>query len=101
VAEVERIRLALEATAPNTEPSRVAVDKDAACFLVRRYFFSNLYDRLSTRPFLDAAEKRWIVYQLLHVRSLIDCGLCGCLLEVVTGRYGVPRKQCLPRRHQD
>jgi len=33
-------------------------------YLIRQYFSSNLYDRLSTRPFLNELEKLWIVYQL-------------------------------------
>ncbi|XP_046850772.1 phosphoinositide 3-kinase regulatory subunit 4-like isoform X2 [Xenia sp. Carnegie-2017] len=31
----------------------------------------NLYDRISTRPFLNALEKKWIVFQLLC--SLVQC----------------------------
>jgi serine/threonine protein kinase len=34
-------------------------------YLIRQYFHSNLYDRLSTRPFLNNLEKYWIIYQLL------------------------------------
>jgi phosphoinositide-3-kinase regulatory subunit 4 len=34
-------------------------------YLVRQYFNSNLYDRLSTRPFLNEIEKYWIIFQLL------------------------------------
>lgn len=34
-------------------------------YLVRQYFHSNLYDRLSTRPFLLEIEKYWIIFQLL------------------------------------
>lgn len=33
-------------------------------YLIRQYFSSNLYDRLSTRPFLNDIEKLWILYQL-------------------------------------
>lgn len=33
-------------------------------YLIRQYFHFNLYDRLSTRPFLNDLEKLWIVYQL-------------------------------------
>lgn len=66
-ADIERIRAALENKAFNAEPFQLVVDKDAACFVVRQYYFSNLYDRLSTRPLLDLAEKRWIAFQLLQV----------------------------------
>jgi phosphoinositide-3-kinase, regulatory subunit 4 len=35
-------------------------------FLVRQYFPANLYDRLSTRPFLSDLEKLWVIYQLMR-----------------------------------
>jgi serine/threonine protein kinase len=34
-------------------------------YLIRQFFNANLYDRLSTRPFLNELEKYWIIYQLL------------------------------------
>ena len=34
-------------------------------FLVRQYVFSSVWDRLSTRPFLEEIEKKWLAYQLL------------------------------------
>eukprot|EP00948_MAST-09A_sp_MAST-9A-sp1_P002905 g2905.t1 len=34
-------------------------------FLARQYFAHNLYDRISTRPFLTYEEKAWLTYQLL------------------------------------
>lgn len=42
------------------------------CALVlRQYIKYNLYDRLSTRPFLTSIEKRWLAYQLLRcIQSL-------------------------------
>lgn len=33
-------------------------------YLIRQYFKSNLYDRLSTRPFFNEIEKLWIIFQL-------------------------------------
>jgi phosphoinositide-3-kinase regulatory subunit 4 len=33
-------------------------------YLIRQYFSANLYDRLSTRPFLNEVEKLWVVFQL-------------------------------------
>lgn len=30
-----------------------------AAYLVRQYFYRNLHDRLSTRPFLTVIEKKW------------------------------------------
>ncbi len=35
-------------------------------FVTRQYFFANLKDRLSTRPFLSDMEKLWIAYSLIH-----------------------------------
>jgi serine/threonine protein kinase len=40
-------------------------------YLIRQYLFSNLHDRMSTRPFLSDIEKLWIVYQLF--RCLETC----------------------------
>lgn len=37
----------------------------APAYLIRQYFNANLYDRLSTRPFLNELEKYWIIFQLL------------------------------------
>eukprot|EP00045_Choanoeca_perplexa_P017202 m.246241 g.246241 ORF g.246241 m.246241 type:complete len:1354 (-) comp17472_c0_seq1:1616-5677(-) len=34
--------------------------------LLRPYFFTNLYDRLTTRPLMTPVEKSWIIYQLLQ-----------------------------------
>lgn len=44
----------------------------AACgYLVRQYIHSSLYDRLSTRPFLEEIEKKWLSFQLLS--TIRDC----------------------------
>jgi serine/threonine protein kinase len=40
-------------------------------YLIRQYLFSNLHDRMSTRPFLSDIEKLWIIYQLF--RCLETC----------------------------
>lgn len=37
----------------------------APVYLMRQYMYSNLHDRLLTRPFLTHVEKLWLVYQLL------------------------------------
>lgn len=39
--------------------------------LVRQYIHSSLYDRYSTRPFLESIEKKWIAFQLLC--AVRDC----------------------------
>ncbi len=44
-------------------------------YLIREYVISNLYDRLSTRPFLTWIEKCWIVFQLL--KALSQCHSAG------------------------
>ena len=33
-------------------------------YIIRQYLYSNLHDRISTRPFLTETEKLWILYQL-------------------------------------
>jgi len=38
---------------------------DRAALLIRQYVKDSLYDRISTRPFLNLVEKKWIAYQLL------------------------------------
>lgn len=40
-------------------------------YLVRQYVHSSLYDRLSTRPFLEEIEKKWLSFQLLC--AVRDC----------------------------
>ncbi|KAK3857919.1 hypothetical protein Pcinc_035857 [Petrolisthes cinctipes] len=38
---------------------------EKAGFMLRQYVKSNLYDRISTRPFLTSIEKKWLAFQLL------------------------------------
>lgn len=38
---------------------------------MRQYLYSSLYDRMSTRPFLETIEKKWLAFQLLC--ALRDC----------------------------
>eukprot|EP00898_Chlorokybus_atmophyticus_P003180 jgi/Chlat1/3863/Chrsp26S04158 len=51
---------------PHVWPFQRFIDTDKAVYLLRQYFFSNLYDRISTRPFLSLVEKKWLAFQLLH-----------------------------------
>ncbi|KAK9768737.1 Serine/threonine-protein kinase [Basidiobolus ranarum] len=51
---------------PNALPYQRIFETDTAVYLIRQYFFTNLYDRISTRPFLDLIEKKWITFQLLR-----------------------------------
>ncbi|CCG81606.1 putative Protein kinase [Taphrina deformans PYCC 5710] len=60
---------------PNALSYQRLQETDRAVYLVRQYIASNLYDRVSTRPFLEAVEKRWIVFQLLT--GLQDCHARG------------------------
>ncbi|RKO92149.1 hypothetical protein BDK51DRAFT_20317 [Blyttiomyces helicus] len=50
---------------PNAFPYQRIIETDRAGYMVRQYFYSNLYDRISTRPFLNLVEKKWIAYQVL------------------------------------
>ncbi|XP_012944552.1 phosphoinositide 3-kinase regulatory subunit 4 [Aplysia californica] len=50
---------------PNCLPFQKHVKLDRAAILIRQYVKYNLYDRLSTRPFLTLIEKKWIAFQLL------------------------------------
>ncbi|KAG5106365.1 hypothetical protein JHK82_043335 [Glycine max] len=48
-----------------------------AAYLLRQYFFHNLHDRLSTRPFLSLIEKKWLAFQLLvAVKQCHENGVC-------------------------
>lgn len=40
-------------------------------YLVRQYLYSSIYDRMSTRPFLEDVEKKWLAFQLLC--AVRDC----------------------------
>lgn len=51
--------------APNVLPFHHSILTDKASLLIRQFIKDNLYDRISTRPFLDVIEKKWIVFQLL------------------------------------
>ncbi len=57
------------------QPGYQRVAQPQQVYLIREYAHSNLYDRLSTRPFLTRIEKRWIIYQLL--KALSQCHSAG------------------------
>ena len=59
------------ATIPNALGYQRIVEVGSGGFLVRQYVFSSVYDRLSTRPFLEDIEKKWLAYQLLC--AIRDC----------------------------
>ncbi|KAJ1967669.1 Serine/threonine-protein kinase, partial [Dispira parvispora] len=55
----------------------ITVETPSAVYLVRQYLYSNLYDRISTRPFLSHLEKTWITFQLLcSVRDIHRLNVC-------------------------
>ncbi|PGH18425.1 VPS15 protein kinase [Helicocarpus griseus UAMH5409] len=56
---------------PNALGYQRILETGTGGYLVRQYIHSSLYDRMSTRPFLEDIEKKWIAYQLLC--ALRDC----------------------------
>ncbi|KAH8808870.1 hypothetical protein F5884DRAFT_834380 [Xylogone sp. PMI_703] len=59
------------ADVPNTLPYHRIIETDTNGYLVRQYIYSSLYDRMSTRPFLEDIEKKWLAFQLLC--AIRDC----------------------------
>ncbi|KAF8435557.1 hypothetical protein BGX38DRAFT_1274971 [Terfezia claveryi] len=68
--QIEREKEAL-AGVLNAFPYQKIIETDRAGYLIRQNLYSSLYDRVSTRPFLEEIEKKWIAFQLL-------CGLRDC-----------------------
>ncbi|KAJ5102384.1 hypothetical protein NUU61_004606 [Penicillium alfredii] len=56
---------------PNALSYNRILETGTSGYLVRQYIHSSLYDRMSTRPFLEDIEKKWIAFQLLC--ALRDC----------------------------
>ncbi|KAI9205323.1 uncharacterized protein BJ171DRAFT_501773 [Polychytrium aggregatum] len=54
---------------PNTLPYSRILETERAGYMIRGCIHSNLYDRISTRPFLDSREKIWIVFQVMSALS--------------------------------
>ncbi|KAF8607280.1 ARM repeat-containing protein, partial [Ceratobasidium sp. AG-I] len=50
---------------PNVYTYQAFVESDKAGYVIRQWLASNLYDRISTRPFLSVIEKKWFAFQLL------------------------------------
>ena len=63
-SDVEKIKDKLK-QASNCIPFQQTIITDRAALLIRQYAKHNLYDRISTRPFYNDIEKRWIAFQLL------------------------------------
>ncbi|KAL4988065.1 hypothetical protein BDW68DRAFT_159933 [Aspergillus falconensis] len=56
---------------PNALGYQRVLETSTGGYLVRQYIHSSLYDRMSTRPFPEDIEKKWIAFQLLC--ALRDC----------------------------
>ncbi|KAJ3366527.1 Serine/threonine-protein kinase [Allomyces javanicus] len=61
----------LQNLGPGICPYSRVFETDKAVYVCRPYFNSNLYDRISTRPFLDILERKWIAFQLLSALAQI------------------------------
>ncbi|KAI4191320.1 MAG: hypothetical protein LQ346_004770 [Caloplaca aetnensis] len=70
VRAVRRERDAL-ADVPNALGYQRVFETSTNGYLVRQYLYSSLYDRMSTRPFLEDIEKKWLAFQLLC--AIKDC----------------------------
>lgn len=70
--KLEHIRDAIKQSGEtHSLPFSCCLKNEKCIILLRQYVKYNLYDRLSTRPFLSSIEKRWIAYQLLRsIQSL-------------------------------
>jgi phosphoinositide-3-kinase, regulatory subunit 4 len=56
---------------PNALGFQRIIETETNGYLVRQFLYSSLYDRLSTRPFLEDIERKWLAFQLLC--ALKDC----------------------------
>ncbi|KJZ78037.1 hypothetical protein HIM_02674 [Hirsutella minnesotensis 3608] len=59
------------ADVPNALAFQRIIETETNGYLVRQFHYSSLYDRMSTRPFLEDIEKKWLAFQLLC--ALRDC----------------------------
>ncbi|WVR03468.1 hypothetical protein IAU60_000459 [Kwoniella sp. DSM 27419] len=50
---------------PNVNTYQAFVETEKAGYLIRQWVGSNLYDRVSTQPYLAGIEKKWLAFQLL------------------------------------
>ncbi|EJU01456.1 ARM repeat-containing protein [Dacryopinax primogenitus] len=50
---------------PNVYGYQTFAETERAGYLIRQWVGSNLYDRISTRPFLSMIEKKWMAFQIL------------------------------------
>lgn len=59
------------ADVPNALGFQRIIETETNGYLVRQFMYNSLYDRMSTRPFLEDIEKKWLAFQLLC--ALRDC----------------------------
>lgn len=69
---------------PNVQPWHRIIETDLAGYMIRQLVKSNLYDRLSLRPFLVPVEKAWIAFQLLNTLQLLHDQLHICHGDIKT-----------------
>uniref|UniRef100_A0A667YZV7 non-specific serine/threonine protein kinase n=1 Tax=Myripristis murdjan TaxID=586833 RepID=A0A667YZV7_9TELE len=63
--ELEELKIRLH-SCQNCLPFQKTSLTEKAAILFRQYVRDNLYDRISTRPFLNGVEKRWLAFQILN-----------------------------------
>ena len=59
-------------------PFQEWVETDRACYLIRQYVFSNLYHRLSMRPFMSHIEKVCVLRPASCSALQVDAACCMC-----------------------
>ncbi|XP_048484293.1 phosphoinositide 3-kinase regulatory subunit 4 [Plutella xylostella] len=65
------------ASAFNCLPFQRVILTDKAGLLMREYCKCSVYDRMSTRPFLTALERRWVTFQVLYaLHRMHQLGIC-------------------------
>uniref|UniRef100_A0AAV2ME79 non-specific serine/threonine protein kinase n=1 Tax=Knipowitschia caucasica TaxID=637954 RepID=A0AAV2ME79_KNICA len=62
--DLEELKIRLHSS-HNCLPFHKHTLTEKAGILFRQYVRDNLYDRISTRPFLNTTEKRWLAFQIL------------------------------------
>lgn len=66
---------------------QVWLQTDKAAYLLRQYFFNNLHDRLSTRPFLSQIAKKWLAFQVTSLFFGVCVSICVEWLSIFTKVY--------------